>query len=66
MLDTHLFCPSGLDVAKKIHSESPHQKLIIVTTTPKENLPKECLETAGIKDKDILMMPFSCQSSGQH
>lgn len=58
MLDTHLGNPSGLDVAKIIHSEKPDQKLVIVTTTPKEYLPTECLKTAGIKDIDILTMPF--------
>lgn len=58
VLDTHLFGPSGLDVAKRIRSEKPDQKLVLVTTTPKEYLPAECLETAGIKDSDILTMPF--------
>ncbi len=58
VLDTHLNNPSGLDVAKRIHSEKPDQKMLIVTTTPKEYLPVECLKTAGISDKDILTMPF--------
>ena len=58
VLDTHLYFPSGLDVAKKIHLEKPDQKLVLVTTTPKEYLSKECLETAGITDRDILTMPF--------
>ena len=58
LLDTHLLDPSGLDVAKKIRSEKPDQKLVIVTTTPKEYLPSECLEIAGINEKDILTMPF--------
>ena len=58
VLDTHLDNPSGLDVAKRIHSEKPDQKQVLVTTTPKEYLPAESLKTAGIKDKDILTMPF--------
>ena len=58
VLDTHLNNPTGLDVAKRIHSEKPDQKMLIVTTTPKEYLPAECLKTAGIEDKDILTMPF--------
>ena len=58
VLDTHLDNPSGLDVAKRIHSEKPEQTLVLVTTTPKEYLPAESLKTAGIKDKDILTMPF--------
>ena len=58
MLDTHLSNFTGLDVAKRIRSEKPDQKLVLVTTTPNEYLPKECLNTAGIPDKDILTMPF--------
>ena len=58
ILDTHLHDSSGLDVAKRIHSENPDQKIILVTTTPKEILPTDCLMTAGRKERDILTMPF--------
>ena len=58
VLDTHLYSPSGLEVAKKIHSQKPDQKIVLVTTTPKENLKQECLKTAEIKDDNILTMPF--------
>ncbi|HYF99358.1 MAG TPA: response regulator [Candidatus Saccharimonadales bacterium] len=58
MLDTHMSNFTGLDVAKRIRSEKPDQKLVLITTTPNEYLPKECLNTAGIADKDILTMPF--------
>lgn len=58
LLDTHISNPSGLDVAKRIRREKPGQKLVIVTTTPKECLPSESLEIAGINEKDILTMPF--------
>lgn len=58
ILDTHLSNPSGIDVAKRIHSEKPDQKIVLVTTTPKENLPNDCLKSAGLKGKDILIMPF--------
>ena len=58
VLDTHINNPSGLDVAKRIHSQVPDQKLVLVTTTPKECLSKEYLKAAGIKDTDILPMPF--------
>lgn len=58
ILDTHLSNPSGIDVAKRIRREKPDQKLVIVTTSPKEYLPSECLKTAGMKDRDILTMPF--------
>ena len=54
----HLFNPSGLEVAKRIRSEKPGQKLVLVTTTPKESLPAECLRTTAIKDIDVLTMPF--------
>ena len=50
LLDTHLLDPSGLDVAKKIRSEKPDQKLVIVTTTPKEYLPSEFIITEEPKD----------------
>ena len=39
VLDTHLGNPSGLDVAKTIRSDKPDQKLVLVTTTPREYLP---------------------------
>ena len=58
VLDTHLLNPSGLDIAKRIRSQKPNQKLVLVTTSPKEYMPSECLEIAGIKDRDILTMPF--------
>ncbi|TVP41277.1 response regulator [Candidatus Nitrosocosmicus arcticus] len=59
VLDTHLKNPSGLDIAKRIRSQKPDQKMVLITTTPKENLQQECLKTAGILDRDILTMPFS-------
>lgn len=58
LLDTRLSNPSGLTIAKIIKQEKTDQKLVIVTTTPKEYLPKECLKSAGINEKDILTMPF--------
>ena len=65
VLDTHLYSPSGLDVAKKIHLEKPDQKLVLVTTTPKEYLSKECLGNGGITDRDILTMPFKLSKLGE-
>ena len=64
VLDTHLLNPSGLDIAKRIRSQKPTQKLVLVTTSPKEYLPSECLEIAGIKDRDILTMPFQMSFLG--
>ena len=64
ILDTHLPNPSGFEVAKKIRNEKPDQKIVLVTTTPKEYLSTECLETARIKDEDILTMPFRISKLG--
>ena len=64
IVDTHLSNPSGLDVAKRIRNEKPDQKIVLVTTSPKEYLPLECLKTARIKDKDILTMPFRISKLG--
>lgn len=58
VLDTHLINPSGLDIAKRVRKRKPDQRVVLVTTTPKENLPVECLKTARIDDKDILTIPF--------
>lgn len=58
ILDTHLLNPSGIDVAKRIHLYKPGQKIVLVTTTQKEQLPVDCLENAGINYKDILTIPF--------
>ena len=64
VLDTHLLNPSGLDIAKRIHAQKPNQKLVLITTTPKENLQQECLKTAGILDMDILTIPFRMSKLG--
>jgi two-component system, OmpR family, response regulator len=59
VLDTHLQNPSGLDVAKKIRSEKPDQKVVIITTMPRKYLPEEYLKNARLEDKDILSIPFN-------
>lgn len=59
VLDTQLSKSSGLEVAKKIHDKNPHQKIVIITTSQKENLPQETLKSIEIKEKDILIMPFN-------
>ncbi|MDF0679714.1 MAG: response regulator [Candidatus Nitrosocosmicus sp.] len=58
VLDTHLKGLNGLDLAKMIHDISPTQRIIMVTTTPKEYLPKYVLRSAMIEEGDILTMPF--------
>ena len=59
VLDTQLQNPSGLDVAKKIRSEKPDQKVVMITTTPRKYLPEKYLKNAGLEDKDILSIPFN-------
>jgi two-component system, OmpR family, response regulator len=59
VLDTHLQNPSGLDVAKKIRSEKPDQKVVIITTMPRKYLPEEYLKNARIENKYTLSIPFN-------
>ena len=58
VLDTHLKGLGGLDLAKKIHNLKPTQRILMVTTTPVEYLPKNVLKSAMIDEEDILTMPF--------
>ena len=58
VLDTHLKGLNGLDLAKMMHDISPTQRIIMVTTTPKEYLSKNVLKSAMIEGGDILTMPF--------
>ncbi|MBA2268685.1 MAG: response regulator, partial [Nitrosopumilus sp.] len=58
VLDTHLQGLGGLDLAKMIRGISPTQRIIMVTTTPMEYLPKNILKSAMIDEEDILTMPF--------
>ena len=48
-----------MDVAKKIRQTDNSQKIVLVTTSMKEELPKEELQSAAIDEKDILVMPFT-------
>ena len=59
VVDTRLKGKKGLEVAKKIHLSDNSQKIVIVTTSMKEQLPKEELQSALINEKDILVMPFA-------
>ena len=58
VLDTHLKGLGGLDLAKIMHDKNPAQRIILVTTTPMEYLPKSALKSAMIDEGDILTMPF--------
>ena len=58
LIDTHLKGRLGLDVAKKIYLSSPNQRIVLLTTSMKEELSQTALDSAAIADKDILVMPF--------
>ena len=62
ILNTHLKGKKGLDVAREIYKEDNSQKIILVTTNTKKQFPKKELQSAGIDDKDILVMPFELSS----
>ena len=59
VLDTHLKGKKGLEVAKKIRQSDRSQKIVLVTTSIKEQLPKEELHISAIGDENILVMPFA-------
>lgn len=58
VLNTHLKDISGLDVAKKIHDRDQSQRIILITTRLKKQLPLDTLNATSIQEKDILVMPF--------
>jgi two-component system, OmpR family, response regulator len=62
VLDTHLKGLGGLDLAKIIRDKSPAQRIILVTATPMDYLPKSALKSAMIDEGDILTMPFRLSS----
>ena len=62
ILDTHLEAKKGLDVAKEIHRMDNSQRIILVTTDTKDQLSRDELQSAAIRDKDILVMPFELSS----
>lgn len=58
VLDTHLYDIHGLNVAKEIRAKFPNQRIIIVSTSLKEELSKELPDDIKIDDIDILTKPF--------
>jgi hypothetical protein len=58
VMDTHLDSPYGLEVAKKTRPKKDGPKDSISYNDSKRKYSKECLETAGMKDKDFLIMSF--------
>ena len=49
VLDTHLYNPSGLDVAKKIRSEKPRPKSGIGNNNTKKKFTGRMLKNSGIR-----------------
>lgn len=58
VLDTHLNDVACFEVAKKIRDKDQNQRIILITTSLKKQLPKDTLKATSIKEKDILVMPF--------
>ncbi|HKU84307.1 MAG TPA: response regulator [Candidatus Nitrosocosmicus sp.] len=58
LLDSHLEGLSGLEVAIHIHKYCPHQRIMIMSTLPREHLSNELLNLAKIHESDIFTRPF--------
>ena len=58
LLDTHLDRLSGLEVAIEIHKQSPDQRIMIMSASPREHLPIELLKSTKIRENDIFTRPF--------
>lgn len=58
LLDTHLDGLSGLEVAIEIHKQSPDQRIMIMSASPREHLSYELLKSTKIRESDIFARPF--------
>lgn len=58
LLDTHLDKISGLAVANEIRKRNSTQRIMIMSTTPKEHLPYELIKSAKVHDADLFTKPF--------
>lgn len=58
LLDTHLEGLSGIEVAIEIHKQSPDQRIMIMSASPREHLPNELLKSTKINENDIFTRPF--------
>ena len=58
LLDTHLDRLSGLEVAIEIHKQSPDQRIMIMSASPREHLSNELLKSTKIRESDIFARPF--------
>ena len=55
---SHLNGLSGLEVAIEIHKQSPNQRIMIMSTSPREHLSNELLKSTQILERDIFTRPF--------
>ena len=58
LLDTHLDNMPGLIVANEIRKIDLHQRIMIMSTTPREQLSYELLKSAKVNEADIFTKPF--------
>ena len=58
LLDTHLDGLSGLEVAIESHKQSPDQRIMIMSASPREHLSNELLKSTKIHESDIFARPF--------
>lgn len=58
LLDSHLDGLSGLEVAFEIHKQNPHQRIMILSPSPREYLSNELIKSAKIHESDIFARPF--------
>jgi CheY-like chemotaxis protein len=58
LLDTHLVGLSGIEVAIEIHKQSPEQRIMIMSASPRDHLPNELLKSTKINENDIFTRPF--------
>lgn len=53
LLDIYLHKISGLNIANEIHKRNFHQRTMMRSTTPKEQLPYEFLKSYKVYDADV-------------
>ncbi|WP_148687238.1 response regulator [Candidatus Nitrosocosmicus hydrocola] len=58
LLDTHLDNLSGLIVANEIRKRNSHQRIMIMSTTSRDQLPYELIQSAKVNDSDVFTKPF--------
>jgi CheY-like chemotaxis protein len=58
LLDTHLKELPGLLVANEIRKRNSRQRIMIMSTTPRDQLPYELIKSAMVDDNDVFTKPF--------